>query len=178
MLNIWCCAFRIICIGWNNIHNEPWNWCILFILHAASTIKPTWSHGMAYSLSVCFFQGAVPFLVSCTSGTTVQGAFDPLDRIADVCEEHKLWMHVDVSHSCGRQNPCLLTSLGFMKLLLNLFKCCLFCHVFSGCLGRECALFQATQTSDERGWQVLIYLPEICIFPYWEGNIFAVHESM
>ncbi|KAM8753814.1 cysteine sulfinic acid decarboxylase isoform 1-T1 [Acanthopagrus schlegelii] len=42
-------------------------------------------------------QGTVPFLVSCTSGTTVQGAFDPLDRIADVCEKHKLWMHVDAA---------------------------------------------------------------------------------
>ncbi|XP_068185339.1 cysteine sulfinic acid decarboxylase [Antennarius striatus] len=42
-------------------------------------------------------QGAVPFLVSCTSGTTVQGAFDPLDRVADVCEKHKLWMHVDAA---------------------------------------------------------------------------------
>ncbi|XP_044207782.1 cysteine sulfinic acid decarboxylase isoform X2 [Thunnus albacares] len=42
-------------------------------------------------------QGAVPFLVSCTSGTTVQGAFDPLHRIADVCENHKLWMHVDAA---------------------------------------------------------------------------------
>lgn len=39
----------------------------------------------------------MPFLVSCTSGTTVQGAFDPLDRIADVCENHNIWMHVDVS---------------------------------------------------------------------------------
>lgn len=50
------------------------------------------------SLSVCFYQGLVPFHVSCTSGTTVQGAFDPLYHIADVCEKHKLWMHVDVSH--------------------------------------------------------------------------------
>ncbi|KAJ8369996.1 hypothetical protein SKAU_G00100240 [Synaphobranchus kaupii] len=40
-------------------------------------------------------QGAVPFLVSATSGTTIQGSFDPLDRIADVCEKHGLWMHVD-----------------------------------------------------------------------------------
>ncbi|XP_035015888.1 cysteine sulfinic acid decarboxylase isoform X2 [Hippoglossus stenolepis] len=42
-------------------------------------------------------QGAVPFLVSCTAGTTVQGAFDPLDHIADVCEKHKLWLHVDAA---------------------------------------------------------------------------------
>ncbi|MBN3321268.1 CSAD decarboxylase, partial [Atractosteus spatula] len=40
-------------------------------------------------------QGAVPFLVSATSGTTILGAFDPLDRIADVCEKHGLWLHVD-----------------------------------------------------------------------------------
>ncbi|KAI9530698.1 hypothetical protein NQZ68_000189 [Dissostichus eleginoides] len=42
-------------------------------------------------------QGAVPLLVSCTSGTTVRGAFDPLDRIADVCEKHNVWMHVDAA---------------------------------------------------------------------------------
>lgn len=53
----------------------------------------------AYSSYSVFSQGAVPFLVSCTSGSTVQGAFDPLDRIADVCEKHNLWMHVDVSHT-------------------------------------------------------------------------------
>ncbi|KAI4789775.1 hypothetical protein KUCAC02_035039 [Chaenocephalus aceratus] len=42
-------------------------------------------------------QGAVPLLVSCTSGTTVRGAFDPLDRVADVCEKHAVWMHVDAA---------------------------------------------------------------------------------
>ena len=26
------------------------------------------------------------------------GAFDPLDRIADVCERHKVWFHVDAAH--------------------------------------------------------------------------------
>ncbi|XP_060036465.1 acidic amino acid decarboxylase GADL1 isoform X4 [Erinaceus europaeus] len=40
-------------------------------------------------------EGAVPFLVCATSGTTVLGAFDPLDAIADICERHGLWLHVD-----------------------------------------------------------------------------------
>ena len=38
-----------------------------------------------------------PFFVQATSGTTVFGAFDPLDQLADVCREEKLWLHVDVS---------------------------------------------------------------------------------
>lgn len=42
-------------------------------------------------------QGSAPFLVCATAGTTVLGAFDPLDKIADICEKHGLWFHVDVS---------------------------------------------------------------------------------
>lgn len=36
-----------------------------------------------------------PFFVNATAGTTVQGSFDNLREIADVCERHSIWMHVD-----------------------------------------------------------------------------------
>ncbi|KAK3112570.1 Glutamate decarboxylase 2 [Teratosphaeriaceae sp. CCFEE 6253] len=41
--------------------------------------------------------GETPFYVNATAGTTVLGSFDPLDAIADVCEKHHLWLHVDGS---------------------------------------------------------------------------------
>ena len=43
--------------------------------------------------------GCEPFLVVATAGTTVLGAFDNINDIADVCERHSVWLHVDVSIS-------------------------------------------------------------------------------
>ncbi|XP_047136817.1 glutamate decarboxylase 2 isoform X1 [Hydra vulgaris] len=39
--------------------------------------------------------GGEPFCVCATAGTTVVGAFDPFNEIADVCEKYNLWMHID-----------------------------------------------------------------------------------
>jgi aromatic-L-amino-acid/L-tryptophan decarboxylase len=39
--------------------------------------------------------GVVPVAVVATTGTTLTGAVDPVDAIADVCEAHGVWLHID-----------------------------------------------------------------------------------
>ncbi|KAK5859384.1 hypothetical protein PBY51_020943 [Eleginops maclovinus] len=46
-------------------------------------------------------KGLVPFYVNATAGTTVYGAFDPLNAIADICHRHTMWMHVDAAWGGG-----------------------------------------------------------------------------
>uniref|UniRef100_A0A8C8E2A4 Glutamate decarboxylase 1 n=1 Tax=Oryzias sinensis TaxID=183150 RepID=A0A8C8E2A4_9TELE len=40
-------------------------------------------------------KGYVPLFVNATAGTTVYGAFDPINEIADICEKYNIWLHVD-----------------------------------------------------------------------------------
>ncbi len=39
--------------------------------------------------------GITPVAVVATAGTTLTGAVDPMDALADVCAERKVWLHVD-----------------------------------------------------------------------------------
>lgn len=57
-------------------------------------------------------EGAKPFMVSATAGTTVLGAFDPLEAIAELCEKYGLWLHVDAAWGGGA-----LMSQKYRKLL-------------------------------------------------------------
>ncbi|XP_066431978.1 glutamate decarboxylase 1 [Eleutherodactylus coqui] len=46
-------------------------------------------------------KGHVPLYVNATAGTTVYGAFDPIDEIADICEKYNIWLHVDAAWGGG-----------------------------------------------------------------------------
>lgn len=44
--------------------------------------------------------GYKPTLVNATAGTTVLGAFDNIEHLAEVCNRHGVWLHVDGAY-CG-----------------------------------------------------------------------------
>lgn len=46
-------------------------------------------------------KGQDPFMVAATAGTTVLGAFDPIEDIADVCKKYELYLHVDAAWGGG-----------------------------------------------------------------------------
>lgn len=44
--------------------------------------------------------GGIPTYVNATAGTTVLGAFDPIDKIAEITTKYNIWLHVDGAY-CG-----------------------------------------------------------------------------
>ncbi|XP_010889678.1 glutamate decarboxylase 1 [Esox lucius] len=56
---------------------------------------------LEYSIITAKDKGCVPIYVNATAGTTVYGAFDPIRVIADICERHRLWLHVDAAWGGG-----------------------------------------------------------------------------
>jgi aromatic-L-amino-acid/L-tryptophan decarboxylase len=50
---------------------------------------------LAGALAADLAEGITPIAAVATAGTTLTGAVDPLDAIADVCERAGVWLHVD-----------------------------------------------------------------------------------
>jgi sulfinoalanine decarboxylase/sulfinoalanine decarboxylase/aspartate 1-decarboxylase len=45
-------------------------------------------------------KGYKPCFINATAGTTVLGAFDSIEAIAEIAQKHKIWLHVDGAY-CG-----------------------------------------------------------------------------
>lgn len=56
---------------------------------------------LEHAIQAALAEGRQPFFVAATAGTTVAGAFDPLDELAEITECHGLWFHVDASLGGG-----------------------------------------------------------------------------
>lgn len=42
-------------------------------------------------------RGELPFFVAATCATTLLGAYDPIDEMADICKKYNIWLHADGS---------------------------------------------------------------------------------
>jgi len=62
-------------------------------------------------------KGNAPFFVNATAGTTVLGAFDPVDEIAVISKKYNLWLHIDGAY-CGS----VLFSHNYKHLLKGIEK--------------------------------------------------------
>lgn len=49
------------------------------------------------AISECIARNEKPFFVGATCATTLLGAFDPLDEIAEICKKYNVWLHADGS---------------------------------------------------------------------------------
>ena len=54
---------------------------------------------LATAIDEDIFAGHLPICVIPTIGTTSTSSVDPVDAIADICEKHKIWMHVDAAYA-------------------------------------------------------------------------------
>ena len=50
---------------------------------------------LAAAVGSCRAEGREPFFVCATAGTSLLGAVDPIDQLADVAVRERLWLHVD-----------------------------------------------------------------------------------
>ena len=72
---------------------------------------------LAMAIEQSLQKGKQPFFIAATAGTTVKGAFDPLEEIASIARQHDLWFHVD-----GALGGTVILSARHKNLLKGLEK--------------------------------------------------------
>ncbi len=77
-------AAELLAIGGRNVRALP--------LDARRRMDPA---ALRQALADDLRAGVVPVAVVATAGTTLTGAVDPLDELAEICAEHGVWLHVD-----------------------------------------------------------------------------------
>ena len=77
-------AVELLGIGSSNLRDVP--------IDANRRMRPD---ALRELVAADIHAGRTPIAVVATGGTTLTGAIDPLDAIADVCQEFGVWMHVD-----------------------------------------------------------------------------------
>jgi len=68
-------------------------------VYKIKTDKYGWmySEDLVKSIESSLKKAEIPFFIAATAGTTLLGAFDPIDEIAEIAKTYKIWMHVDGS---------------------------------------------------------------------------------
>ncbi|KAI4498842.1 hypothetical protein M0802_006017 [Mischocyttarus mexicanus] len=119
----------------------------------------------------------LPFFVNATCGTTVLGAFDPLEEIAKICKDESLWMHVDVRSIYYEKMFNKIILLLFIVILMKLFQ--------QACLGGSLLLSKTYQNrlkgielSDSVSWNPhkMLGVPLQCSIFLVKGEK-ALHEA-
>ena len=77
-------AVEILGVGSQNLRAVP--------IDDARRLRPD---ALAAAIDEDVRAGVTPIAVVASAGTTLTGAIDPIDRLADVCEERGVWLHVD-----------------------------------------------------------------------------------
>jgi aromatic-L-amino-acid decarboxylase len=77
-------AIELLGIGSANLRDSP--------IDASHRMRPG---ALADAIDRDIADGVVPVAVVATAGTTLTGAIDPIDEIADVCADRGIWLHVD-----------------------------------------------------------------------------------
>jgi glutamate/tyrosine decarboxylase-like PLP-dependent enzyme len=53
--------------------------------------------GLEKAIEASLARGERPFFASATCATTLRGAYDPIDEMADICRKYNIWLHADGS---------------------------------------------------------------------------------